>query len=448
MVRPVFLDSVKEASKAPFKMPKVDLMAGLKRIRETMWKNDYDFHMAPSYLTHSVNDGHLSYRKWSINPGGFAGCWEIPGKDTMEYTIKCGSKSSREIKVPWVIKPTRYFEFNGLNDTASYQSTQCVFPLDPKDDYDREKHGKPAGKFEYRNSEAPATTVFRERRVIQPNDHRDRKKHGDPSEKMGYRNSEAPATTIFKERGTIPWTKEDRTARARTGDPPIISLTDEMGLRSCAGGYTKLILDTANNGSGLVDFAYFINKLFFPEAKLCFVQDQRANAYIQGAAKTAVKHDISTIFDPRVFIGMDAGEAFKDNSMYTKGVNHKCGAHTETYTQKNHFDYRWPVLPLTENNTLPWKASDMAIFPGGYVMDNDALVQNTEVLNYKIKGGFSILPVKSSLNAATGKIYAAEQTTVPLEYTSKYFAANIHLEQDPVSARYRDNIWVRIAKGL
>jgi len=242
---------------------------------------------------------------------------------------------------------------------------------------------------------------------------------------MDYRISEAPATTIFKERGTIPLIKEDRTAPTHTGAPQIISQADKVftsrirtfhrlrnlmacvaviasevsiliqrltwtllrDLRSCAiGGCTKLILDMTNNGGGLVDFAYFINKLFFPEAKHYFVQDQRANAYIQGAAKIVVKHATSTIFHPRVFIRMATGEAFKDASMYTKGVN------------------------------------------------------------YKVKGGFSTLPVKSSLNVAVGEIFATKQTTVPLEYDSKYFAANVHLDQDPVSARHPDNTWVRIAK--
>src|SRR5690606_2713146 len=36
----VFLDQANTESAAPFKTPKVDLMAGLKKIRETKWKND------------------------------------------------------------------------------------------------------------------------------------------------------------------------------------------------------------------------------------------------------------------------------------------------------------------------------------------------------------------------------------------------------------------------
>jgi hypothetical protein len=65
----VFLDQAKETSKAPFKTPKVDLMAGLKKIKDTKWKSDYDFNMALTYLTFSANDGHLAYRStYSLHP--------------------------------------------------------------------------------------------------------------------------------------------------------------------------------------------------------------------------------------------------------------------------------------------------------------------------------------------------------------------------------------------
>ncbi|KAF9897049.1 hypothetical protein BX616_006280, partial [Lobosporangium transversale] len=57
-----FIDNAKEAHGAPFKTPRVDLLAELKKIRRTKWKNDYDFNMALTYLTFSANDGHLAYR--------------------------------------------------------------------------------------------------------------------------------------------------------------------------------------------------------------------------------------------------------------------------------------------------------------------------------------------------------------------------------------------------
>lgn len=58
----VFLDAAKAATKAPFDTPRVDLMAGLRKIRATKWKSDYDFSMAVTYLTFSANDGHFAFK--------------------------------------------------------------------------------------------------------------------------------------------------------------------------------------------------------------------------------------------------------------------------------------------------------------------------------------------------------------------------------------------------
>lgn len=58
----VFLDAAKATTKAPFDTPRVDLMAGLRKIRATKWTSDYDFSMALSYLTFSANDGHLAFK--------------------------------------------------------------------------------------------------------------------------------------------------------------------------------------------------------------------------------------------------------------------------------------------------------------------------------------------------------------------------------------------------
>lgn len=58
----VFLDAAKAQTNAPFDTPRVDLLAGLKKIRATKYKSDYDFSMALTYLTFSANDGHLAFR--------------------------------------------------------------------------------------------------------------------------------------------------------------------------------------------------------------------------------------------------------------------------------------------------------------------------------------------------------------------------------------------------
>lgn len=55
-------DAPKPGSSSVFDTPPVDLMKELAKMRTTKYKNDYEFHMALTFLTLSVNDGHLIYR--------------------------------------------------------------------------------------------------------------------------------------------------------------------------------------------------------------------------------------------------------------------------------------------------------------------------------------------------------------------------------------------------
>ncbi|KAK3828658.1 MAG: hypothetical protein J3Q66DRAFT_323235 [Benniella sp.] len=557
-------------------------MAGLKKIRATKWKNDYDFNMALTYLTFSANDGHLAYRSdcyhtatfsqpislyapvvsgkqdvrvfyaddtqkgvpkegiadcivttidgepalqaiqkftdrtsaiskdpgvrlndalastswyndWLIAPGGFSKRWEVPAKESMDYTLQCGTGPAKKITVPWVVKPSDNFEFHTFKDTASYWNVQCLAPLNPNDNYYRKKNGgrnvTENANLGYRINEAPGTTLFRERGFIQ-------------LPKGGRNGREGAASTITKANEVLV-TATTAFYRLKNSPTCVAVIASEEaayfkfdpsdylqfieGLQKLRdGGCKKLILDMTNNGGGSVDFAYFINMVFFPNEKPYFVEDLRANAFVQGAAKVAIKQSSPrSIFDARGYVSMANGKAYKDASMFTKGVNYKRGGTTSTYTQKNYFEYAWPFMPMAKNDTLPWKASDMAIvtngfcgsactmiatrfniahkvktyavggiqktplsyftFPGGFVMDNDGLVRDMKQLDYKAKGGPSTLPVKATLNVAVGEIYATEKSTVALEYDSKYFTANVHLDQDPSAARHPDNIWIKIA---
>ncbi|KAF9295435.1 hypothetical protein BGZ91_010232, partial [Linnemannia elongata] len=58
------------------------------------------------------------------------------------------------------------------------------------------------------------------------------------------------------------------------------------------------------------------------------------------------------------------------------------------------------------------------------------------------------LPIMASANLPMGELYAHANSTVPLEYDSQFYAATVHLDQDPVSARHPDNVWVKIANDL
>ncbi|KAF9110792.1 hypothetical protein BGX27_005881 [Mortierella sp. AM989] len=578
----VFVDQAKAPSAAPFKTPRVDLMAGLKKIRATKWKSDYDFSMALTYLTFSANDGHLAYRsdcyktatftqpislyapvvdgvqsvrifyaddaqkgvpktslvdcavteidgvpalkavqaftdrisaiskdpgvrlndafastswynEWLISPGGFSKRWEVPAKSSMEYTVKCAAGPAQKLTVPWIVTPSDLFEYNTFKDTKTYWDVQCMAPLSP---YNVRAHIQVLGKNitspdlpGNRINVAPATTFYRERGTIKI-----------PG---GGKNGRGSAVQTITKADEVLITATTAFYRLKKSDTCVAVIASEeaayfkfdpsdylqfiQGLVTLRdGGCKKLIFDMTNNGGGSVDFAYFINLLFFPKDKPYFVEDLRSNSFVQGAAKAAIKQTTAnSVFDARGYVSTVTGKLFKDASMFTKGVNYKRGGVTQTYTQKNYFEYSWPFLPLAKNQLLPWKPKDMAIvtngfcgsactmiatrfninhkvktyavggihkrplsyfsFPGGFVMDNESIVSDIKKIGYKGKNAPSNFVTKSSASVAVGEIYGTENSTIPLEYDTKYFAANVHLDLDSASARHPDNIWVKIA---
>ncbi|KAF9200750.1 hypothetical protein BGZ49_009010 [Haplosporangium sp. Z 27] len=581
----VFVDQAKAPSAAPFKTPRVDLMAGLKKIRATKWKSDYDFNMALTYLTFSANDGHLSYindcyntasfaqpislyapvengvqtvrvfyaddtqkgvpktglvdcvvteidgvraikaiqdftdrtsaiskdpgvrlndalastswyNDWLISPGGFSKRWEVPGKATMDYTIKCGSGPVQKITVPWIVTPSDTFMFNTFKDTKSYWDVQCMAPLSPYNNAARNNNknvGKNSSTHDIlpgnRFNVAPATTIYRKRGTIKMPGGGKNGRGSAPKTILNADEVMITATTAFyklkNSKACVAVIASEEAAYFKFDPSDYLQFIKGLEMLR-DGGCKKLIFDMTNNGGGSVDFAYFINALFFPKDKPYFVEDLRDNSYVQGAAKAAVKlSSSSSIFDARGYNSMATRKPFKDASMFTKGVNYKRGGVTQTFTQKNYFAYAWPFLPLAKNNTLPWKTSDMAIvtngfcgsactmiatrfnivhkvktyavggihntslsyfsFPGGFVMDNESIINDIQRISYKGKNGPSNFVVKATANTPVGEIYATENSTIPLEYDTKYFAANVHLDQDSVAARHPDAIWVKIA---
>ncbi|KAK3813761.1 MAG: hypothetical protein J3R72DRAFT_462106 [Linnemannia gamsii] len=574
----VFLDQAKEASKAPFKTPKVDLMAGLKKIKETKWKSDYDFNMALTYLTFSANDGHLAYRstcyniatftqpislyapvnkgaqtvrvfyadttqknvpknlvdcevttidgkpalqaiqeftdrtsaiskdpgvrlndalastawykEWQVSPGGFSRRWEVPAKASMDYTFKCGAAAPQKVTIPWIVTPNKNFESNTFTNTKTFWETQCLAPASPYDNGRPEDHA--SNDLRQRINVAPATTLFRERGHIQFGDGNRNGREGEGPKVITQATEVAVTTstaffTLNKNKNVCVAVIATEEVGYFEFDPSDYTQFIDGLQKLKQSGCKKLILDMSNNGGGSVDFAYFVNSVFFPKDKPYFLQDLRSTALAQAAAKIAIKQPTPrSTFDARGYVSTITGKIFKDASMFTKGINQKRGGSTQTYTQKSYFEHAWPFLPLAKKDLLPWKPADMAIitngfcgsactmiatrfniahkvktyaigglhktplsyfsFPGGFVMDNYSIVRDLRLLGYK--GGKTAptsLPIKGSNMAAVAEIYATDNSTVPLEYDTKYFAANVHLDQDTVSARHPDQVWVKIA---
>ncbi|KAG0345695.1 hypothetical protein BG004_003258 [Podila humilis] len=590
----VFLDAAKSKTKAPFSTPRVNLMAGLRKIRATKWKSDYDFSMALTYLTFSANDGHLAFRSecyrtasfqqpislyapvvngkqdirifyaddtqkgvpkailtdcvvttidgdpalkavqdftdrtsaiskdpgvrlndalastswyndWAMSPGGFAKRWEVPAKSSMEYIIKCGTAAPQKMTVPWIVKPNPdYIYFNSFTDTKTYWDAQCIAPASP---YGNSRSNSRSnvnvdGRFgnvkmsdedlvrQRTNSLAPAVQLFRERGTIAMPRSGGRNGRGGPAAVITKaKEILLTATTAFyrlnKSDACVAVIASEDAAYFKYDPSDYLQFIDGLkALRN--GGCKKLILDMTNNGGGSVDFAYFINAVLFPATLPYFDEDLRSSTVAQGIAKAAGKmSSVVSTFDARGYNSVVTRKPFKDATMFTKGINLSRAGSTSTYTQRNYLPHSWPFMPLAKNETMPWKAADMAIvtngfcgsactmiatrfnvmnkvrtyavggihkrplsyfsFPGGFVMHNDEIVRDIRRTGYKGKNLPTDLPIKASATIAVGEIYATEKSTIPLEYETRRFAANVHLDQDSASARHPDNVWVKIA---
>ncbi|KAF9366741.1 hypothetical protein BGX34_008699 [Mortierella sp. NVP85] len=418
---------------------------------------------------------------WSITPGGFSRRWLVPKKDTVEYAVQCGKSKVQKIKAPWSITPiTSVIKFNSFNDTQSYWDSQCLAPTrakDPSGGNHRPDRGQDL---------APVTEWMLERGTIKlPKGRKDSNGNDSPITK---------AKEVFTTSTTAFYTINNSEACVAVISTESVSSKTEYArflegvLKLRDAGCKKLIFDMTANGGGSIDFASYINALFFPDAKPYFSQDLRANAYVQGAAKVAINSpDVGkSIFDARGFFNSKTGQLFTDSSMYTKGKKYTRGGRTSTYTQRNFFGEGWSNLPL--NDTLPWRANDMAIitngycgsactmiatrfnlihkvktyviggihkramsyftFPGGFVYRNDYLVEDVQDLKYTAKGGPTYLPVNSVASIAMGELYATDKSTTPLEYDYKVHAAQVHLDNDAVLARNPDEVWIKIAKDF
>ncbi|KAI1317946.1 hypothetical protein EDD11_007468 [Mortierella claussenii] len=474
-----------------------------------------------------LNDALAStswYQNWSSSPGGFASRWEVPKKDAMDYTLQCGTGSSAKtvkLTVPWSITPSDMFEYNLYTNVKGYWKIQCQamdssFNSVKRNKKSRSESGPVAsavldqvkmprrgdvrrGPFAQDGGDAavaPATTVFRERGTITRPEggHRDGRDAAAAIITRAKLVHETTTTVFYKLNGSkyadtcvaVIATEEATFHEDDSSDyTEFIKGFQKLQDQGCK----KLILDMTNNGGGSVDFAYFVNQLFFPNAKPFFEQDLRASSLVQAAARQAIKKTSAhSTFDAKGYNSVATGKPFKDASMFLKGVNQKRGGSTVRFTQRSYFAYKWPFLPL-KSKQLNFTPQNMAIvtngfcgsactmiatrfaevhgvktyaiggiakrplsyfsFPGGFVLDNRAIVGDLDSIGLKkVKNMPTELPVLAATSLAVGEIYASSNSTIPLEYDAKLFPAKVHLDQDSVSARHPDQVWLKVADSF
>lgn len=322
-----------------------------------------------------LNDALAStswYSDWSTSPGGFAKRWEVPAKPSMDYTLQCGT-TTQKLTIPWVVHTSDSFEANTFKDTATYWDVQCAATPSPYDSHIRARAlPDTQAPAERKSVVAPAVRLFRERGTIAI-------PKGSPRNGDGKAPSiitqatllfSSSTTAFYQMKGNSKNTcvaviATEETANFQYDASDYTDFIKGMQLMQSK-GCTKLILDMTNNGGGSVDFAYFVNQLFFPTAKPYFAQDLRSNSLVQAAAQQAIKSTkgLST-FDARSYISDKTNKAYADASMFTKGVNYSRGGSTATFSQRTYFGHSWPFLPL-KKDALKWKPKDIAIVTNGF----------------------------------------------------------------------------------
>ncbi|KAF9910792.1 hypothetical protein EC991_005509 [Linnemannia zychae] len=466
-----------------------------------------------------LNDALAStswYDEWSSSPGGFANRYELPSSDSVKYTVQCGKGPVQTLNVPWVIRPSDFFEYSTFTDTKSYWEIQCE---NSSADYNgrsnslsRSSSPIPStaaartiaeGGKKGASETAPALTIFRERGKIT---------QAKPSLANGRKNGEPKAPAVITQAKLVATSRTSafyRLTGSKVKDACVAVIATEdteeheydsdeylnfaKGLQKLQSqGCTKLILDMTNNGGGLIDFAYYINRLLFPKADPYFVQDIRTNKMIRDASRLAIKRKSAhSMLDATQYTSAATNKRFKDTSMFTKDVRQNRGGASVTFSQRSYFPFNWPFLPLKKGQELKFKPENMAIitngfcgsacsmiatrfaitqnvktyaiggiakrplsyfsFPGGFVTEISSVVSDLSMIKYKAPNKASAptyLPIMGSANLPMGELYAFANSTVPLEYDSQFYAASVHLDQDPVSARHPDNVWVKIAGDL
>ncbi|KAF9418505.1 hypothetical protein BGZ76_004373 [Entomortierella beljakovae] len=417
--------------------------------------------------------------KWKVDSGGFAKRHPIPKKSTVEYTIKCSKAASKKFTVPWTAipfteSPIVSFPFNGFNDTQSYWSNICLVKGASVQQHKRELKDDILGQkpiLSVRGVSAnPRTTV-----AVPPLQFKHAKEVYTSSLATFYTLNESNAcvVVIAHEDATYP---DDYNALI----DGLVKLRDT--------GCKKLIFHLATNTGGSIDFAYFINLVIFPDSNPYLPNDIRAGPYIRGLGKLATSisspdgegrrynSSENLIFDARRFNSSLTGLAYKDDTMFTNYTLYKRGGTTDAYSERFYFDHNWSMLPLPKEKTLPWKASDMAIFsngvcvhqkvktfaiggihkrplsymtyPGGYTNANHYLVQMVQQYGYNATGGPTNMPIQAIAYFPMAEFYLNNASTTPLEFDSQHFAAQVHLDYSTETARQPDAIWVKIAAEL
>ncbi|CAG8525670.1 11773_t:CDS:2, partial [Cetraspora pellucida] len=267
----------------------------------------------------------------------------LPDKDSITYTLKCGSETKTVIR-EWLAFINNGDDLDSFSDSSSYWSKFCVNPSAPTPS---------------QSTQPPKSTQLLKKSTKPP------KSLQLPGQDVVFSDAtlvaDAKLARFYKLNsknniGVAMISTEDPTDLFTSNYDVFTSLTN--GFKSLADtGVTKLILDLSNNEGGSTTIAHFINKILFPATYPAFPTDWSLTDIKKAAIEAVdVKNPPFSLFDRDLYLSSPDALPFNstDEFLKVKGFGFE-----NDKDQINGFIDKNPI-------SLPWNATDMAILTNGY----------------------------------------------------------------------------------
>ncbi|KAF9113498.1 hypothetical protein BGX27_001452 [Mortierella sp. AM989] len=425
----VFRDSALTPNLAsPFSSPPVDIIAGLEKINQTPYTNDFDFHSDVAQLIGSLNDAHSSYQQdcailaingvnpvayiqawadqkggfskdpgvrfnealashtyvpetqtWGFSFGSFALRSTLPDSSFITYTMQCGTHGPGKgqpltYRAPWITFPSATLP--EYTDKASFVKNVCsAVPAPANDQTASEVKLNPRDRIPL--IEAETLTLYKRDMHLQQFSEKQKRS-------VEKRQDGEPSSPTLRDFPDAMFVDGNVTAVYQLKSKPHVGIlvlpTMDVTLKTevpavqerlaklASLGVTNIIIDTSGNGGGLVDFSSALATVFFP------TQDKRISSHparfkvtpaaIALADADLINKDVSTYFEPSSLADKIADKPYTTNP-FLNPVNIVINGHAADYTDEVYMDFNLTVVD--QSMTYPWtnNASRITILTDG-----------------------------------------------------------------------------------
>ncbi|KAG0211324.1 hypothetical protein BGX28_008147 [Mortierella sp. GBA30] len=428
---------------------------------------------------------HHDYDAYYIEPGAFGKRLTLPERESVQYSLQCananGTTTMVNVNETWVVQLNGWTTFT---DVKSYVQNVCL-------DLSASSNMLEQQKMWEENKELP-TMKKSEKRLARRVPQRTILPHHQylaPAEPMtGSDKLLSGGVTAFFQLRSQPdaGVVVVYSHLATDGELDLIAKgLDAFHQR----GITKIIIDLQGNGGGYNRFSSALVQYFFPNKSpldKSLESDLRDNSLVQNVTATIFNNPGAGFYDASGYIDLKTGAPYKDDALFMNPVNQTRNDRQASYTSRttpvpfqlpSNFTavattYAWTNNPdririLTDGQCwgacavschLLHSVYNVSSFAVGGIQGQDLSMfsalagasSSLKELNqiYKLGNAQSFirdLPYKGEVTLPVMEVYAAAGRQVPLEYDTKYFASDHHLDLDVNSARARDIQWEQVA---